>query len=289
MSPSSVDLVEQIEIVAGAADQTVQALAAIERIVPRAADQRVVVRAAAQKIGRRIALEPVGAVVAKNGKRARAQELGILDIAEAGIVAQIDRQGRPDRVFIGHVAGFLDEVGHAVDDIDVIALAAAHGVDTRAAHQRVVAVAAIKPVIAAGAGLAVIAESAAQQIRHGRAHEDVVPIGPGDRLGADRRRTAAADEAVVAGVDGADDGDGLDDAVADNPPLIAADVLQRGPVAIVFETDRVAGARTIAGEVDDGIAVGFAGLHHKHVIAGAAGSACRRRPRHSARWRPCCR
>ena len=141
-------------VIAGAANQRIGAGAAIQRVVPAAAVQCVVAIAVFDQVRRTIAGQGVVAGVA-----------GAVDCRRPGQDQAFDvgseRVG--DRAFDPVIAAgrqFDDAVGAVVDDEQVIAEAAVHGVHPGAAVQRVVAVAAgqgivaIKSAEAVGGGIA---------------------------------------------------------------------------------------------------------------------------------------
>src|SRR6185312_3237038 len=222
------EAVDEIGIVAGAAGHRVRAGLAVERVVAGIAGQ---------------------AVVGGIGDAGGAQQREILHIAAEHI-------GNAALHRVGAGAGRLrDRIRAAVDHVAVVAETAGHVVVAGATIEGVVAVAAGERVVAAEAAQLVIAGAAAQGLGAVGADEGVVAAGVGRRRGS-----ADIDEAVVGGIEGAVDREGLDLAAIDDLPAVAGRVRQRGGRTEAVELDAVAGGAAVAGEVADDIAIGLAGL-----------------------------
>ncbi len=186
------DVVDDVAVAAGAADQGVRAGAAVEGVVAGIADQGVVLG------------------VAEEGEVAGADDGDVFEILQVALV-QVDGAlgGRVERdlqavgAFVGQ---FLDqgELADLVDTVGVVALAADQGVQARAADQLVVAVVADDDVVqrvadavdVAGAGQGEVLDVGAEGVVHGGA-DGVDLAGQGAGL-ADHVADVVDDVNVVA-------------------------------------------------------------------------------------------
>ena len=150
--------IDKIEIIAGATDQCVVALTALQRVAAIAAHDAVVPGAAIEAVEPRAAGDRVRARGADAGEGTRRGIGQVLDIGVSR-VGQVDAlKRRLDRVDIGG-RRLDDDVGRGIDNIDIVA---------RAARKRVIAGAAIERIGAAPTQKRVVAKAAKNRIRTGR-------------------------------------------------------------------------------------------------------------------------
>ena len=180
------------EIVAGTASQGVVAASAAQPILAGSAQQRVIAGGAIQKVVAPRSVEGVVQDVAGNvvvegiaGAFCAADQGQDLDIGSERIAYE-----RLDLV-LALVRQLRDLVSGVEDEIDVVALAAHHQVDARAALERIRAVTAIQLVIA------IVAD---QLVEAGAAVHDIVADPAGQAIAA-----ASASQGIVAVV-AVDDG-----------------------------------------------------------------------------------
>src|SRR5262245_9308633 len=151
-------------VVAGIADQPVVAGTAVEGVVAGAARDLVVERVA-------------GAV---EGGRA-----GVGEVLHVGGGERVGGERRAHLVDAG-AGRFGDGLGGDVDDVDVVAGAAHHGVGAGAADQRVVAVAAVERVVAVAARDHVVAGPAGAVEGGSAGVGEILHVGGGERVGGER-------------------------------------------------------------------------------------------------------
>ena len=163
-------IVDDVEIVAGAAAHVVRTQAAIDDVV--AAE-------AGEEVGAGIAGEEVGEVVAGAVDIGGADKREVFDVA-LGVLAvgEAEVDGRSDRVD-AVATDLIGDVGSIVDDVEVVAGPTAHVVRTRAAIDDVVAVAAEDHVVAGESGKGVGAEIAGDDV--GESVAGGVDIGGADK------------------------------------------------------------------------------------------------------------
>ena len=153
------DAVDEIGVVAGAADHAVGAGAALQRVVAATAFQLVVVGATVEHVVEGVAHDEVLLAVADAGRRpARFLQVELLDVRADDVVGVgIDRIDALARVLHDHVEDTVDEIG-------IVADAADHAVGAGATLQRVVANAALQSVVVGTAVERVVEGIADQQV-----------------------------------------------------------------------------------------------------------------------------
>ncbi len=160
------DIIESIGIVAGAADQEIGALEAIDRIVAGAAIDHVVLAAA----GNRLAAAPAGETPAR-----LADISIILDVQDGA-----HRNARLDHVAGIFIALLVDDIEERIDEIDIVAGAALENVVALAAVERV-----LNRRLAIEDSDAVVERIADHGLRVAAGHDDIVDIlQTGNRIGA---------------------------------------------------------------------------------------------------------
>ena len=140
-------IVDDVGVVAGAADQCIGAGAAIQRVVAGAAVERVAADAAVEGVVLGSAGDDVVERVAGAGECCRA---GIDQVLEVG-TKRVGGGRRLHSISAGADA-FGDHIADVVDDVGVVACAADEGVGTRAAVQRVIGASAGDDVAQSVAG-----------------------------------------------------------------------------------------------------------------------------------------